>query len=50
MAFRASQLGTTTGTDTGTDIDGRIRVRGSPAKRLPDQLGPLADKSVDAGR
>lgn len=34
---------------TGTDVDGRVRVRGSPAKRLSDYLGPPGDDAVDAG-
>ena len=46
MAARASQLRGT----TGTGIEGQIRVRGSPAKRLPDYLEPLADDAVDAGK
>lgn len=46
MADRAGELRPT----TGTGFDGRIRVRGSPAKRLSDYLGPLTNDAVDAGR
>ncbi|KAG6362215.1 hypothetical protein INS49_010445 [Diaporthe citri] len=43
MAGRAGELRPT----TGTGVDGRIRVRGSPAKRL-SHLGRLTDDAVDA--